>query len=108
MPDLIDRELERCRRDGEAVALARIREGPRAGARLLVWPGGQALGDLGAPRLNQRVALYAEGLLVRGGTERKLFEVPGGEIAVETAVYRPEDAAGSARRDAPEDAAEAG
>ncbi len=89
--DAIDAELSRCRRAGEPVALAKMVTGSPAGARLLVWPAGQALGDLGSPRLNQRVALYAEGLLVRGGSERKTFDVPGGEIEIETTVYRNEN-----------------
>jgi hypothetical protein len=89
--DEIDTELARCRRVGETVALARVLSGRRAGARLLVWPAGQALGDLGSPRLNQRVALYAEGLLKRGGSESKLFDVPGGEIEIETTVYAAEE-----------------
>ena len=87
----IDAELSRRRRAGEAVALARVVTGPQVGARLLVWPAGQAMGDLGSPRLNQRVALYAEGLLVRGGSERKLFGVPGGELEIETTVYEGEE-----------------
>ena len=87
----IDAELSRCRRAGEAVALARIVTGPGTAARLLVWKAGQALGDLGSPRLNQRVALYAEGLLVRGGSERKAFDTPGGEVEIETTVYPLED-----------------
>ncbi len=96
MTDPLDLELERCRRDGETVALARIVDGAPLGVRLLIWPGGQAMGDLGSPRFNQRVALYAEGLLVRGGSERKRFEVPGGQIEVETTVFGPADGAGGA------------
>jgi hypothetical protein len=85
--EAIDRELERCRLAGERVALAVIVAGPGAGRRLLVWRRGEALGDLGSPRLNQRVALYAEGLVARGGAERKRFEIPGGEIEIETTVH---------------------
>jgi len=94
MTDEIDHQLGRCRESGEAVALARIVAGDAIGARLLVWRGGEALGDLGSPRLNQRVALYAEGLLERGGAERKRFDVPEGEIEVETTVYRAESSDG--------------
>lgn len=87
MADSIDLELERCLRDGERVALVTIVNGPGTRRRMLVWRGGEALGDLGSPRLNQRVALYAEGLVVRGGVERKRFEIPGGEIEIETTAY---------------------
>ena len=90
MSDEIDRELGRCRESGEAVALAQIVAGSPIGARLLVWRGGESLGDLGSPRLNQRVALYAEGLLERGGSERKSFGVSGDRLEVETTIYRRE------------------
>lgn len=87
----IDRALERSLESGEPAALAVIVGGASAhselGARLLVWGGGEAFGDLGSPRLNQRVALYAEGLLIRGGSERKSFEVPEGELEIETTVH---------------------
>lgn len=87
MSEEIDRELERCGQTGERVALAAIVGGAGQGARLLVWRGGAALGDLGSPRLNQRVALYAEGLLERGGSERKSFDVPDGELEIETTIH---------------------
>ena len=66
----------------EATAL----DGPRAGSRLRVWPAGQCAGDLGWPRLNQRVALYAEQLLERRASPAsasKPFDVPGvGKVEV--------------------------
>lgn len=70
---------------GEAVAVATAVNGPFAGARLLVWPAGHTFGDLGWPRLNQRVALYAEQLFDRSGRAEtvKRFTVPGaGKIDV--------------------------
>lgn len=80
-------ELERALTRGERVALATVRSGPWAGNRLLIWPGGEALGDLGAPRLNQRVALHAEALLERGGgTTRKPFDHLGRTIEIEVVV----------------------
>lgn len=83
----LDEALARALARGERVALATVRSGPWQGKRLLVWPGGEALGDLGAPRLNQRVALHAEALLERGsGTTRKPFEHLGSTIEVEVAV----------------------
>ena len=89
MVDRIDTELLACEARGETVALARITSGEGSGSRMLIWGGGQALGSLGSPRLNQRVALYAEGLIDRGGAEFKKFEVPEGEVEVETTVHRP-------------------
>ncbi|HSM13157.1 MAG TPA: hypothetical protein VLA66_03750 [Thermoanaerobaculia bacterium] len=70
-----DGQAREARRVVEATAV----DGPRAGARLRVWPAGQCAGDLGWPRLNQRVALYAEQLLERRTTPasaRKPFDVP--------------------------------
>jgi xanthine/CO dehydrogenase XdhC/CoxF family maturation factor len=89
--DGLDAALDAALEAGEAVALAEVVDGAGAGAgaRLLVWARGESLGDLGSPRLNQRVALYAEGLLARGGSERKHFDVPGGAVDIETTVYRP-------------------
>ncbi len=85
--DPLEAELERALARGERVALATVRSGPWQGRRLLVWPGGEALGDLGAPRLNQRVALHAEALLERGGAATvKPFEHLGERIEVEVTV----------------------
>ena len=64
---------------GERVARATVVV-PRVGERvLLIWPAGHTFGDLGWPRLNQRVALYAEQLFEKGPREMvKSFDVPGG------------------------------
>ncbi len=70
----MDEAFERLLRDsaasGEPVVLATVLTGPGAGRRLLVWSAGHTFGDLGWPRLNQRVALYAEQLLERGAARR--------------------------------------
>jgi hypothetical protein len=78
--DPFDRFLGEAGAGGEPLVLATALTGPGAGRRLLVWSAGHTFGDLGWPRLNQRVALYAEQLLERGGREasEKRFEVPGG------------------------------
>lgn len=64
---------------GERVARATVRL-PSGGERvLLVWPAGHTFGDLGWPRLNQRVALYAEQLFEKGPREMtKPFDLPDG------------------------------
>ncbi len=82
----LERELAAARARGEPVALAAVVEGEGAGRRILIWRGGEAIGDLGSPRLNQRVALYAEGLIERGGRERKRFVTPAGEVLIEATV----------------------
>jgi xanthine/CO dehydrogenase XdhC/CoxF family maturation factor len=64
---------------GERVAVATVVGGPGEGRQLLVWPAGHTYGDLGWPRLNQRVALYAEQLFEKGPRAMvKSFDVPGG------------------------------
>lgn len=81
----IDRLLAVSRERGERVAVAIATEGAHRGERLLVWSAGHTYGDLGWPRLNQRVALYAEQLFERGTTapSAKRFDVPGaGKIEV--------------------------
>ena len=79
MSDELERQMAASRERGERFALATVLEGAARGARLLVWSAGHTYGDLGWPRLNQRVALYAEQLFDRGaaGTTHKRFEVPG-------------------------------
>lgn len=85
--DALDEALARALASGERVVLATVRGGPWAGRRLLVWPGGEAMGDLGAPRLNQRVALHADGLLERGaGVARQAFQHLGRLVEVELEV----------------------
>jgi hypothetical protein len=65
---------------GDRVALATVVGGPGEGRQLLVWPAGHTYGDLGWPRLNQRVALYAEQLFEKGPREMvKAFDNPAGE-----------------------------
>ncbi len=84
----VDLLLAESRARGERVPVATACDGPQAGARLLVWSAGHTFGDLGWPRLNQRVSLYAEQLFERGVTTAlsKRFEVPGApkiEVSIE-------------------------
>lgn len=80
MSAALEEQLGRTLVQGERVAVATVVAGPGAGRRLLVWPAGHTFGDLGWPRLNQRVALYAEQLFEKGPREMtKTFDVPGGE-----------------------------
>jgi len=76
LPEMLAVAVER----GERIALATVVGGPGEGRQLLVWPAGHTYGDLGWPRLNQRVALYAEQLFEKGPRDMvKSFDVPGGE-----------------------------
>lgn len=63
-----------------AVRVTRLDDGGR-GRELLVWPSGETLGDLGAPRLNQRVALFVQQTLGHSGAQRKRFPTAGGGSA---------------------------
>jgi hypothetical protein len=90
MTDATEDLLDASRAKGERVALATALDGPRAGARLLVWSAGHTYGDLGWPRLNQRVALYAEQLFERGATAatEKRFDLPGsGKVGVRVELF---------------------
>jgi len=81
------------------VAEATIVAGANAGARMRIWPAGQIEGDLGWPRLNQRVALYAEQLFDRGAREPsvKRFATPdAGDVEVRIEL-RSESAQGEGR-----------
>ena len=73
----------------ELVALATVVAGPELGRQLLVWPGGQVLGDLGSPRLNQRASLYAEQLLPAQQAARKTFDCSGDTVDVFFEVVAP-------------------
>jgi xanthine/CO dehydrogenase XdhC/CoxF family maturation factor len=80
---------------GEPVALATVAEGAgpglRPGLRMLIWKAGHTRGDLGWPRLNQRVALYAEQLLERGARPvEKPFDGQGGRVVVRFEFFKSE------------------
>jgi len=83
MTDDLDGAIRDSFARGETVALATVAEGPGQGHRMLVWKAGHTRGDLGWPRLNQRVALYAEQLLERGARPvEKPFDGQGGRVVV--------------------------
>jgi hypothetical protein len=64
---------------GERVARATVVTPHNGERELLIWPAGHTFGDLGWPRLNQRVALYAEQLFEKGPREMaKEFDLPDG------------------------------
>jgi hypothetical protein len=89
----IEAQLTESRERGERIALATALDGAHAGERLLVWSAGHTFGDLGWPRLNQRVALYAEQMFDRGakGESKKRFEVPGTrKVEVRVELFAPE------------------
>jgi hypothetical protein len=84
-PQEIDAAVARAADAGERFVVATALEGEHTGSRLVVWPAGHTFGDLGWPRLNQRVALYAEQLLERSVAVAtvKPFDVPGrGKVAI--------------------------
>ncbi len=86
----LDDALARALAAGEAVAEAVAESGSPARPRPPLWSAGQSFGDLGWPRLNQRVALFAEQLLSGSATSgRKTFAMPGGEVEVGIRIHRP-------------------
>lgn len=75
MREALYRQLCNCLEERQLAALATVVDGPGIGNQLLIWPGGEALGDLGAPRLNQRAAIYGEQIIPDHATGRKSFQV---------------------------------
>jgi xanthine dehydrogenase accessory factor len=75
-------ELESCLASGQLVVLATVVEGSGVGRQLLIWPGGQTLGDLGSPRLNQQVALYGEQIAPTFESGRKGFSLGSDSLDV--------------------------
>jgi xanthine dehydrogenase accessory factor len=75
-------ELESCLASGHLVVLATVVEGSGVGRQLLIWPGGQTLGDLGSPRLNQQVALYGEQIAPTFESGRKGFSLGSDSLDV--------------------------
>ncbi|MGH9379460.1 MAG: hypothetical protein ACRD2Z_02425 [Thermoanaerobaculia bacterium] len=74
---------------GQPVARARLATGPGAGKEMLIWPAGEVFGDLGSPRLNQRIALYVEAQFTKGwrSTATKQFQHGGETYEVEFTVH---------------------
>ena len=85
----VRRQLVACLADNELVVLATIVEGRGQGRHLLIWPRGETLGDLGSPRLNQRVALYAEQVIAGGRSGRKTFRWDEDEVDAFVEIYSP-------------------
>ncbi len=77
MPSVYD-QLRDALRAEQPVALATVVEGPNAGAKLLVRPGQEPVGDLGQPDLDRVVARDALGELAAGLTSTRHYG-PRGE-----------------------------
>jgi xanthine dehydrogenase accessory factor len=75
MREALYRQVGACLETRQLAALATVVEGPGIGNQLLIWPGGQTLGDLGAPRLNQRAAIYGEQVIPILASGRKSFQM---------------------------------
>lgn len=75
-------ELISCLDRQEVVVLATVVAGAGTGDQMLIWPRGETLGDLGSPRLNQRVALFAEQIVADLESGRKSFRWEDEEIDV--------------------------
>jgi hypothetical protein len=69
-------------------ATARLATPSGEARELEIWPSGQMRGDLGDPRLNQRVAQYAEAVLDKAAAKRphrhtKSFDQTAGAVEIE-------------------------
>lgn len=82
MREALYRQVGECLEARQLAALATVVEGPGIGNQLLIWPGGQTLGGLGAPRLNQRAAIYGEQVIPILASGRKSFQVDGEAVDV--------------------------
>jgi xanthine dehydrogenase accessory factor len=82
-------ELTACLERNELVILATVVDGQGAGRQMLVWPRGETFGDLGSPRLNQRIALFAEQVIQDFQSCRKSFRWDDRDIDVFFDVYTP-------------------
>lgn len=87
----LERQLAATLAAGQPVARARLVSGPGAGREMLIWPAGEVFGDLGSPRLNQRIALYVEAQFTKGwrSTASKQFKHGDQAYEVEFTVHRP-------------------
>lgn len=87
----LERQLVASLAAGQPVAQARLISGPGVGQEMLIWPAGEVFGDLGSPRLNQRIALYVEAQFTKGwrSTASKQFKHGGETYEVGFTVHRP-------------------
>lgn len=91
LPGELMRRVRDSLAQGRSVVVARLVEEPEL--VMLVWGSGEVFGDLGAPRLNQRVATYGERLAQRGGEDsRKMFEGEEGPLEVDFTLFEAADA----------------
>ena len=87
-------ELAAATRAERLVCLATVvadssQEGGAVGRQLLIWPGGAVRGDLGTPRLNQRVSTFAERVFDSLAPAKRGFDHQGETTDVFFAVYPP-------------------
>jgi len=76
-PDPFDEAIQAALRTGEPAALATVIEGPGAGSKLLVRPGGEPIGSLGDPELDRVVARDALGELEAARTGIRHYGLHG-------------------------------
>lgn len=88
MPEIF-KELKRCIRNEQSVALATVITGPDAGSKLLIWPDGRTLGDLGSKELNEQVTLRTADQLAAQESLRASFESAGEPVEVFIDIYQP-------------------
>lgn len=82
-------ELRGCLNDEQLVTAVVALDGRFLGRRLLVWPGGETRGDLGAARLNQRASLFGQQACQSFVTKRKSVEIQGEPVELFFEVLAP-------------------
>ncbi len=74
---------------GKLLVLATLLDGPRAGAKLLLWPDGRREGSLGHAALDGQVAARAAGAIRNQQAGRHLFQIDDQTFDVFVDVYLP-------------------
>lgn len=64
------------------VAVATVLSGAAAGAQMLLWPGGEREGSLGAEELETAVTAWARGCFPAFRSERRSFDLASGAVEV--------------------------
>jgi xanthine dehydrogenase accessory factor len=73
----------------ELFALATVVEGPGLGGQMLIWPGGQSLGEVGTPDLNRRAMELADQALVEMASRRHSLDQDGDSVDIFFEVFPP-------------------
>lgn len=74
---------------GQLAALATVIDGPSAGNKLMLWPDGRKLGDLGDPGLASQVSAWVQKQMAAQETTWGTFQVAGEPVHVFVDIFVP-------------------